>query len=75
MAELQPLLTPESIVVADASCSSMWILAQLRALTPGMRVLTPRGLAGLGWGLALAIGAKAARPSHRVIALVGGGGL
>src|SRR5262249_14635571 len=74
MAELQPLLNPGTIVVADASYSSMWVVGQLRALAPGMRFLTPRGLAGLGWGLPLAIGAKAARPSHRVVALVGDGG-
>ena len=74
MAELQSLLTPETIVVADASYSSMWILGQLRALAAGMRFLTPRGLAGLGWGLPLAIGAKVARPAAPVVALVGDGG-
>lgn len=74
MAELQTLLTPETIVVADASYSSMWIVGQLRALAPGMRFLTPRGLAGLGWGLPLAIGAKVAKPEARVVALVGDGG-
>jgi acetolactate synthase-1/2/3 large subunit len=74
MAELQPLLTPETIVVADASYSSMWVVGQLRGLAPGMRFLTPRGLAGLGWGLPLAIGAKIARPASPVIAVVGDGG-
>jgi acetolactate synthase-1/2/3 large subunit len=74
MAELQSLLTPETIVAADASYSSMWIVGQLRGLAPGMRFLTPRGLAGLGWGLPLAIGAKVAHPSARVVALVGDGG-
>ncbi len=74
MAELQTLLAPETIVVADASYSSMWIVGQLRALVPGMRFLTPRGLAGLGWGLPLAIGAKVARPRTPVVALVGDGG-
>jgi acetolactate synthase-1/2/3 large subunit len=74
MAELQPLLTPETIVVADASYSSMWVVGQLRALAPGMRFLTPRGLAGLGWGLPLALGAKVAAPDSPVIALVGDGG-
>jgi acetolactate synthase I/II/III large subunit len=74
MAELQPLLTSETIVVADASYSSMWIVGQLRAIRPGMRFLTPRGLAGLGWGLPLAIGAKLARSSHTVVALLGDGG-
>ncbi|MCK1463095.1 MULTISPECIES: acetolactate synthase catalytic subunit [unclassified Bradyrhizobium] len=74
MAELQTLLTPDTIVVADASYSSMWIVGQLRGLAPGMRFLTPRGLAGLGWGVPLAIGAKVAKPAARVVALVGDGG-
>lgn len=74
MTELQALLTPETIVVADASYSSMWVAGQLRSLAPSMRFLTPRGLAGLGWGLPLALGAKAGRPGSPVIALVGDGG-
>ena len=74
MADLQTLLTPETIVVADASYSSMWVVGQLRGLAPGMRFLTPRGLAGLGWGLPLAMGAKVANPAARVVALVGDGG-
>jgi acetolactate synthase-1/2/3 large subunit len=64
MTDLQSLLTSEAIVVADASYSSMWIVGYLRALAAGMRFLTPRGLAGLGWGLPLAIGAQG-RPPHR----------
>lgn len=74
MAELQKLLTPETIVVADASYSSMWIVGQLRGMVAGMRFLTPRGLAGLGWGVPLAIGAKVSRPVSPVVALVGDGG-
>jgi acetolactate synthase-1/2/3 large subunit len=74
MAELQPLLTPDCIVTADASYSSMWVVGQLRGLALGMRFLTPRGIAGLGWGLPLAMGAKIARPASRVVALVGDGG-
>ncbi|MCK1663539.1 acetolactate synthase catalytic subunit [Bradyrhizobium sp. 153] len=74
MHELQARLTPETIVVGDASYSSMWVVGQLRSRTAGQRFLTPRGLAGLGWGLPLAIGAKVARPSSPVVALVGDGG-
>lgn len=74
MASLQDLLTVETTVVADASYSSMWVVGQLRAMRAGMRFVTPRGLAGLGWGLPLAIGAKLARPQHPVIAIVGDGG-
>lgn len=74
MAELQKKLTGDCIVVADASYSSMWIVGQLRGVAAGMRFLTPRGLAGLGWGLPLAIGTKVARPEFPVVALVGDGG-
>ncbi|MER8880897.1 acetolactate synthase catalytic subunit, partial [Mesorhizobium sp. M0684] len=74
MAELQKLLTPETIVVADASYSSMWVVGQLRGTQEGARFLTPRGLAGLGWGVPMAMGAKVARPASPVIALVGDGG-
>lgn len=74
MMELQQRLTPETIVVADASYSSMWIAGQLRAQAAGQRFISPRGLAGLGWGVPLAMGAKVARPEQPVIAIVGDGG-
>lgn len=74
MADLQPLLTPETIVVADASYSTVWVASYLTALAPGMRFITPRGLAGLGWGLPLAIGAKRAQPDRPVLAFAGDGG-
>ena len=74
MRDLQTVLTPETIVAADASYSTVWVSSYLQALAPGMRFLMPRGLAGLGWGLPLAIGAKAARPESSVLAVVGDGG-
>ncbi|NTF97915.1 acetolactate synthase catalytic subunit [Rhizobium rhizogenes] len=74
MAELQGMLTPETIVVADASYSSMWVVGQLRSATAGARFLTPRGLAGLGWGMPMGLGAAVARPGAPVVALVGDGG-
>ncbi|MEU0481880.1 acetolactate synthase catalytic subunit [Streptosporangium sp. NPDC006013] len=73
-AELGRLLDPDDIVVADASYSSFWIAGYLLAKRPGQRFLMPRGLAGLGWGLPLALGAKIAAPGRRVIAVVGDGG-
>ncbi|CCN16660.1 putative acetolactate synthase large subunit [Bordetella bronchiseptica MO211] len=74
MHELQQQLDEQSIVVADASYSSIWITHFLTALRPGMRFLTPRGLAGLGWGFPMAMGAKLANPAAEVYALVGDGG-
>ncbi|SDC79004.1 acetolactate synthase catalytic subunit [Belnapia rosea] len=78
MAELDRLIGPEDIVVADASYSSIWIANYLTARRPGQRFLTPRGIAGLGWGLPMAIGARIAleesAPGARVICLCGDGG-
>jgi acetolactate synthase-1/2/3 large subunit len=64
----------DDIVVADASYSTNWVATYLTAKKVGARFLLPRGLAGLGWGFPLAIGAKLARPRSRVIAVVGDGG-
>jgi acetolactate synthase-1/2/3 large subunit len=74
MADMQQVLTPDTIVVADASYATLWVACYLRALRAGQRFITPRGLAGLGWGLPLAIGAKMARPEQPVMCLVGDGG-
>jgi acetolactate synthase-1/2/3 large subunit len=74
MADLRAVLTPETIMVADASYSSIWIANYLPALAAGMRFLTPRGIAGLGWGLPMAIGAKIGRPQSPVICITGDGG-
>jgi acetolactate synthase-1/2/3 large subunit len=74
MAELDTVLTPETIVVADASYSSIWISNYLTARAAGQRFITPRGLAGLGWGLPLAIGAQFAAPGRSVVCVAGDGG-
>ena len=74
MADMQTVLTEDTIVVADASYATLWVACYLRTLLPGMRFITPRGLAGLGWGVPLAIGAKVARPGSPVLCVVGDGG-
>jgi acetolactate synthase I/II/III large subunit len=74
MHELDKCLTADTTVVADASYASMWIAGELTGRAPGTRFLSPRGLAGLGWGLPLAIGARIAAPSQPVVAVVGDGG-
>ena len=73
LAEMQKVITPDTIVIADASYSSVWIACYLACSRPGMRFLTPRGIAGLGWGLPMAIGAKIARPECPVLCLTGDG--
>ncbi len=73
-ADIRQVLTPETIVVADASYATLWMACYTLSLKVGMRFITPRGLAGLGWGLPLAIGAKVARPGSPVLCMVGDGG-
>ncbi len=74
MAEIDRQVSQEHILVADASYASIWLCNNLSSRRPGQRFLTPRGMAGLGWGLPMAIGARLARPSAPVFALVGDGG-
>lgn len=74
MQDLDAVLTPETITVADASYASIWIANFLTSRRPGMRFVTPRGLAGLGWGLPFALGAKTACPEAPVVCLTGDGG-
>lgn len=74
MAALQAVLTPESIVVADASFSSIWATNNLVSLRSGMRFITPRGMAGLGWGLPMALGAAVAEPEAPIYCITGDGG-
>lgn len=74
MAELDDALTEDAIVVADASYSSIWVANYLRSRKAGMRFVTPRGLAGLGWGLPMALGAHFANPKSTVYCVVGDGG-
>jgi len=74
MQALNARLRPDDILVADASYSTNWMNSFLHARRTGQRFLTPRGLAGLGWGMPMAMGAKIASPQSRVIAMVGDGG-
>jgi len=73
-ADIRQVLSPDMIVVADASYATLWVACYLPSLRAGMRFITPRGLAGLGWGLPLAIGAKVACPDSPVLCMVGDGG-
>ncbi len=74
MHELDALLGPDDTVVADASYSTLWVTNYLRARRAGQRFITPRGLAGLGWGMPMAMGARLAQEGGHVFCLVGDGG-
>lgn len=71
---LNSMLRPKDIVVADASFATNWVSTFLTASARDTRFIEPRGLAGLGWGMPMALGAKVARPDANVFAIVGDGG-
>ncbi len=74
MAELAGLMTPDSILVADASYATIWAACHVRFERAGQRFISPRGLAGIGWGFPMALGAKLAAPDCPVWFLGGDGG-
>lgn len=71
---LQDRAPADTLFVADASYSSLWVSQYLRSRRPGRQFLFPRGLAGIGWGYPLALGARLALPRTPVVAVVGDGG-
>ncbi|MBE7555783.1 MAG: thiamine pyrophosphate-binding protein [Anaerolineales bacterium] len=71
---LNELAGPDDILVCDASFASGWGGMYFEA-RDNRRVIFPRGMAGLGWGLPAAIGAQLARPASNVIVLAGDGAM
>jgi acetolactate synthase-1/2/3 large subunit len=68
------LADENTVLVADASYSTLWTTYYMTARRAGQRFLTPRGLAGLGWGYPMALGAQVANPDARVVCMSGDGG-
>jgi len=71
---LNDLCGPDAVLVCDASFASGWGGAYFEA-RGDRRAIFPRGMAGLGWGLPAAIGARAARPKSKVVVLAGDGAM
>lgn len=64
----------DAILVADASYSSIWLSNYFHAAGGRYDFIEPRGMAGLGWGFPMAIGAKVAHPDREVVCITGDGG-
>lgn len=73
MSRVEKFLADDHQLVADASFASIWIANYLSA-SKDRRFYLPRGLAGLGWGLPMAMGVKVGRPGKKVFCLTGDGG-
>lgn len=75
MAAVDRVITPDDILVCDASLASGWAASFLRLKNAGRRFIAPRGLAGIGWGTPAAVGAALAKPdSKRILHFAGDGG-
>lgn len=73
MFKLEKHLDKNHILVADASFSSIWLANYIKAIG-NRKFLFSRGLAGLGSGLPMAMGAKIGNPDKKVFCLTGDGG-
>jgi acetolactate synthase-1/2/3 large subunit len=72
--ELQRRWGATDLLVSDASFSCGWGGAYLELPAAGRHALFPRGIAGLGWGLPAAIGARFGHSEGTVVCLAGDGG-
>jgi len=74
IAEVDSVVDGSTIVVADASYASGWVLSHIGIRDPGRVILSPRGTGSIGWGYAAALGAKVGAPDKNVICVTGDGG-
>jgi acetolactate synthase I/II/III large subunit len=71
--DIREALGPADILVSDVGLHKLWIGRMFPAHEPGT-VLIANGLAGMGFALPTAIGAKLVHPDHKVVAVSGDGG-
>lgn len=71
--DIREALGPDDILVSDVGLHKLWIGRMFPAHEPGT-VLIANGLAGMGFALPTAIGAKLVYPDRKVIAVSGDGG-
>ena len=71
--DIRAALGPDDILVSDVGLHKLWIGRMFPAHEPGT-VLIANGLAGMGFALPTAIGAKLVYPDRKVIAVSGDGG-
>ncbi|MFV0514743.1 MAG: thiamine pyrophosphate-binding protein [Jhaorihella sp.] len=67
-------LTPEDIVISDASFSSGWIGQYLLAKSAGRHFLYARGQGSLGYSVPASLGAAKTKPDQRILTVAGDGG-
>jgi len=61
------------VIVADPGTPTPFTAAQFRTRRPGRSIVIPRAHGGLGYALPATVGAAFARPSERIVGLLGDG--
>ena len=74
MAEINKMLDDDTIVTTDVGQNQMWAMHYLRIQRP-RQMISSGGFGTMGFGFPAAIGAKAAKPDKKVMAITGDGGL
>ncbi len=74
MRELEARLSPDDVVISDASFAAGWISAWLSVKAAGRNWIFARGQGGLGYSVPAAVGAASVRPENRVVTISGDGG-
>jgi len=69
--ELNQLLSPESVLVADGGFASHWAGLLYDTKQAGRGFVADRGLASIGYGLPGGIGTRLGRPASPVVAITG----
>jgi acetolactate synthase-1/2/3 large subunit len=70
---VENVIHPNSLLTADASYVTNWVISNIRVPAAGRFVLSPRGTGGIGWALPAAMGAKLAAPDRDVTCISGDG--
>jgi acetolactate synthase-1/2/3 large subunit len=73
--ELQRLMPPGGILVADGGFAAHWTGLLYDTQLPGRLYIADRGLASIGYGLPGSLGAQLAAPAVPVVGITGDGGL
>jgi acetolactate synthase-1/2/3 large subunit len=73
LSDIREALGRHDILVSDVGLHKLWIARMFPAHEPGT-VLIANGLAGMGFALPTAIGAKLVHPDRKVVAVSGDGG-
>jgi acetolactate synthase-1/2/3 large subunit len=73
LSDIRAALAPHDLLVSDVGLHKLWIGRMFPAHEPGT-VLIANGLAGMGFALPTAIGAKLVHPDRNVVSVSGDGG-